>query len=86
MHNWTQAGYAYPLIERWEIVECVELSPYPGDSRVECVRGRIALGFKEFGDCDHAEVFVHALREKTLSFLASAIVFCSSEPYQQASI
>lgn len=71
--NWTRGGRAYPLIQRWKIVKCVELSPYAGDSRVECVRGRIALGFKEFGDCDHTEVFVHALREKILASMAGAV-------------
>lgn len=76
--NWTRAGHTYPLIERWKIVECVELSPYARDSRVECVRGRIALGFEEFGDCDHAEVFVHALRDKTLAFLANTSLVVAS--------
>lgn len=71
--NWTQAEHAYPLIQRWKIVECAELSPYAGDSCVECVRGRIALSFEEFGDCDHAEVFVHALRERMLASMAGAV-------------
>lgn len=71
--NWTQVEQAYPLVECWKIVKCAKLSPNAGDSRVVCVRGRIALGFEEFGDCDHAKMFVHALREKILVLLTSTI-------------